>query len=209
MIDTLMEHVESAQESGILDKLSLRRDGQIRDYAVLTLHRPSNVDKKQVLKNILAACNRIAQKIPVVFPAHPRTLGKIKHFRLGRMLTRETRAVLENFRVPEQKTLLSPPLGYRDFLCLMSHAKLVLTDSGGIQEETTILGIPCLTVRDNTERPITVTHGTNRLVGSSTGKIVETAFELLLRKGSIPKTPPLWDGRAAYRIVKVLTNTRL
>jgi UDP-N-acetylglucosamine 2-epimerase (non-hydrolysing) len=193
MIDSLLEHVQLAQSSGILENLGLRQDGCLNDYAVLTLHRPSNVDEPGVLRNILSAINELSDKIPVVFPVHPRTASKLRQFRL-------------HLKSSQKKVIFCPPLGYLDFLCLVSNAKLVLTDSGGIQEETTILKIPCLTLRDNTERPITVTAGTNHIVGNNPAKILRTASEVLEKKYICPKNPPLWDGRAAERIIRILTK---
>jgi UDP-N-acetylglucosamine 2-epimerase (non-hydrolysing) len=203
MIDTLKAHVELAQKSRILKKLRLRENGQLKKYAVLTLHRPSNVDDQPVLEGILRALNRISERIPVIFPAHPRTISRIKNFKLDDMIFFKNNSLLSDL---PKKTILMPPLGYLDFLCLMSNATLVLTDSGGIQEETTILGVPCLTLRDNTERPITVREGTNIVVGNTPNKIVKAALYVL--RNGIPrkKIPKYWDGKAAERIIKTLTK---
>lgn len=185
MIDTLLAQRERARESSILERLDLEPGA----YAALTLHRPSNVDSRETLAGILSALGRIAKRLPIVFPVHPRTRGRIEEFGLT---------------VPEGLRLIDP-LGYLDFLRLYGESRLVLTDSGGIQEETTALGIPCLTLRENTERPITVSEGTNRVVGADPERIVTTAGAIL--DGAISfagRVPELWDGRAAARIADAL-----
>lgn len=173
-------------------------------YALVTLHRPSNVDDKRVFAGIWRALKRISAMLPVVFPVHPRTARVI-----GRSRARHAYGII-----------LTPPLGYLEFLDLMSHATMVLTDSGGIQEETTILGVPCLTLRHNTERPITITQGTNKLVGTDPKKILTEATRIIERaqtrrrrygpdgqKGLVrPDRPKFWDGHAAQRIVKALVK---
>lgn len=191
MIDSLFKHLARARESNIRKALEVAN----KDYAVLTLHRPSNVDEPETFARILGALEEIAQQIPIVFPVHPRTRKTIAEFGFGDRI--ETSAGLR----------LIDPLGYLDFLSLYSGARLVLTDSGGIQEETTVLGIPCLTLRENTERPITVELGTNTIVGSNPKKITTAAFAAL--NGSIrsnSKVPPLWDGHTADRILDSLTR---
>ena len=214
MIDSLLEHVQFAQSSGILDKLRLRRDGCLSNYAVLTLHRPPNVDDPFVIKKIFGALNEIALRIPVIFPVHPRTRSRIQKFGLNRLINyidiNGTEAAhlskLTGNENVSKRMLAVPPLGYLDFLCLMSKAALVITDSGGIQEETTILGVPCLTLRNNTERPVTVREGTNFVVGNAPRKIKEKAFDILengIRRRRVPK---YWDGKAAERIVKILAK---
>ena len=156
-------------------------------YGVVTLHRPSNVDDPGVLKRIMQALAEISGTLPLVFPAHPRTRARIEEFGTA---------------VPEGLTIVEP-LGYRDFLNLWRDASVVVTDSGGLQEETTALGVPCVTVRENTERPVTIELGTNVLVGSDPEKIVASAMAAL--GGAIEaRRPPLWDGKAAERIVDVL-----
>ncbi len=163
------------------------------DYALLTLHRPSNVDLRESFERILAALEVIAAKLPIVFPVHPRTKKTIAELGLS-----ERVASIKDLRTVE-------PLGYLDFLNLSSSARLVLTDSGGIQEETTALGIPCLTLRENTERPITVEMGTNVVVGTDTTKIIAAASAAL--NGSAKKAlrqPPLWDGQTSERILDAL-----
>jgi UDP-N-acetylglucosamine 2-epimerase (non-hydrolysing) len=205
MIDTLISHAQYAERSDILEKFNLKKNGDVVDYAVLTLHRPSNVDDPAVLKGILEAMNRISQKVPVIFPAHPRTLQRIRKFKLDDMV-----AFLEKSKSGPfpKKLMIVLPLGYLDFLCLMSHSSVMLTDSGGIQEETTTLGIPCLTLRNNTERPITVRDGTNIMVGNRPDKIVKNAFAVLRDGVQRKKIPMYWDGKAAERIIRILT-TRL
>jgi UDP-N-acetylglucosamine 2-epimerase (non-hydrolysing) len=189
MIDSLLPALEVAKRSRILETLSL--DG--KEYAVLTLHRPSNVDDPQALTAIIDSLEEICRQRPIVFPIHPRTRKMLVQFGFKERIER-----LPNLR-------LIDPLGYLDFLRLFSRARLVMTDSGGIQEETTVLGIPCLTLRDNTERPITIEMGTNKLVGNDRQKIVQAALATLAEP---PKqqtqAPPLWDGRTADRIVSSL-----
>ncbi|MFM9905226.1 MAG: non-hydrolyzing UDP-N-acetylglucosamine 2-epimerase [Pyrinomonadaceae bacterium] len=191
MIDSLLEHLKFAESSTVREKLSL--DG--KDYAVLTLHRPSNVDDKNVFSGILDALLSIAERLPIIFPVHPRTKAKITEFGFA------DKIVKSNIRLIE-------PLGYLDFMRLYSGAKLVLTDSGGLQEETTVLGIPCLTLRHNTERPITIEMGTNILVGTNPEKIKEAASEIFDRGSEISnkRRPPLWDGKTAERICDVLAK---
>lgn len=188
MIDTLQRCRELAKRSSILEQLKVER-GQ---YALLTLHRPSNVDHPQVLSEILEALGDIQRALPVIFPIHPRTERQIGKFGL-----QDRVAAMKELRI-------IPPLGYLDFLALESQAKMVLTDSGGIQEETTVLGAPCLTLRENTERPVTVTQGTNQIVGHDRARIVAATRSILA--GDVPqgRVPELWDGHAAERIVAVL-----
>src|SRR5947209_9307928 len=188
MIDSLFKHLALAGRSKVRDELGVEG----RDYAVVTLHRPSNVDDAAALSRVLSALSALAARLPVVFPAHPRT-----------------RKMLAEFGLDESVgggLLLTEPLGYLDFLRLFSGARLVLTDSGGIQEETTALGIPCLTLRENTERPITVEMGTNIVVGTNTEKITHAAFNALdtPRDQQTTRVPPLWDGHAADRILDAL-----
>lgn len=190
MIDSLFYNLEKANQLKVRENLSLANE----DYAVLTLHRPSNVDDKEIFGGLLEALILISEKLPVIFPAHPRTKANIEKFGFTPLIENS------NIRLIE-------PLGYLDFMNLYSGAKLVLTDSGGLQEETTALGIPCLTLRENTERPITISHGTNILVGTNPQKIKQTAFEVLSRENSTDKKiPPLWDGHAAERICDALLN---
>ena len=183
MIDSLLRHLPMATLERVRDRIGV----EDRRYAVLTLHRPSNVDNVDVFSRILNAVRTIAETLPVVFPVHPRTRQRMHEFNLDRL----------------ERVILTEPLGYIDFLSLTSHARLILTDSGGLQEESTALGIPCLTLRENTERPITVTHGTNQIVGTSTAAILEGSHRALSPSAPISR-PDLWDGRAAQRIAKVL-----
>jgi UDP-N-acetylglucosamine 2-epimerase (non-hydrolysing) len=184
MIDTLLACRERAEASPVLDRLGLT-SGR---FAVLTLHRPANVDDPAVFGELLSAIERLQRELPIVFPVHPRT-----------------RKALEGTRARSLPgLLLTEPLGYLDFLKLMAHARLVLTDSGGIQEETTVLGVPCLTLRNNTERPVTVEQGTNRLVGLAPERIVAAGLEVLHAPPAASRVPELWDGRAAARVVDVL-----
>jgi UDP-N-acetylglucosamine 2-epimerase (non-hydrolysing) len=184
MIDTLLTHRERAQSLDTLSRLGLEPG----KYAVLTLHRPSNVDSPDQLRRLFEVLGRLNDRLPVVFPIHPRTANAIEK-QLGGA---------------KPNLMLTEPLGYLDFLRLLTDAQMVLTDSGGIQEETTALGVPCLTLRENTERPVTVTEGTNTIVGTEPAAI-EKAIEKLL--GSTPEAgrrPALWDGNAASRIVDIL-----
>jgi len=187
MIDTLLANLEAAQRSNILATLGLDASA----YAVLTLHRPSNVDNSQDFSRILDALDVIQMEIPVVFPVHPRTRRKLESSELGKRLRS-----MKNIR-------LLDPAAYLDFLKLLAEAKIVLTDSGGIQEETTILKVPCITLRENTERPVTLEMGGNRLAGSDPDKIVAAYREMTSGQHAIG-TPPLWDGGAAHRIVQIL-----
>lgn len=186
MIDCLLNHIEKAKDSIILEKLQLRNNGYIKKYGLVTLHRPSNVDNSETLKGILTTLEELTMFMPIIFPVHPRTAKQIKDYKLTDVIT-------------------MPPLGYLDFLFLMSKASIVLTDSGGIQEEATVLGIPCLTLRSNTERPITVWEGTNYLVGNDPDKIRNAIFGVLRSGKSKKKNPKYWDGKAAERIIKILS----
>jgi len=209
MIDTLIEHQKMAAHSGIRERLGLEKNGFPVRYAVSTLHRPSNVDERESLRNILESLNAIHEKMPVVFPAHPRTIKQLKKFgMMDQVCFLEDLAGMDP-RASHERVLTIPPLGYLDFLSLMSGASLVLTDSGGIQEETTILGIPCLTLRPNTERPITIREGTNKLVGNEPGIIVSEALGWAARKKTGKKLPKFWDGKAADRIVRVINRSGL
>ncbi len=192
MIDTLLRSRARADRSGILTTLGLAKKG----YAAVTLHRPSNVDEAGAFSAILAALETIAVDMPVVFPIHPRSRGNLESFGL-----------VDRARKIARLKLLEP-MGYIDFVRLMADAALVLTDSGGIQEETTILGVPCLTLRDNTERPVTLTQGTNRLTGNQTDEIVAVYHEVRANPPQTERMPDLWDGGAAKRIVECLLTTR-
>jgi UDP-N-acetylglucosamine 2-epimerase (non-hydrolysing) len=193
MIDTLLHQRNKALKSEILNRLKLKNGKGIEPYALLTLHRPSNVDDKATLIRLFKALKSIQGHIKVIYPCHPRARRKITEFGLG--------AESNN-----GSFLMTDPLGYLDFLHLMSNARLVLTDSGGIQEETTVLGIPCITLRENTERPITIMEGTNVIVGSDANKILRESLKIINGKVKTAKIPELWDGQAAKRIVKILLD---
>jgi len=206
MIDALKKYRVPASRSKILNKLALAENGTVAKFALLTLHRPSNVDDPEVLSQIVSALAELSAHLPIIFPMHPRAARQFKRFHLYKRI-RYVSDLSRNIREkPQQGILGIPPLGYLDFLALMSKAALVLTDSGGIQEETTILGIPCLTLRANTERPITLTEGTNRLVSHDPEIIRKTALEVMSRKKMKKKAPKYWDGKASTRIVKILTS---
>ena len=188
MIDTLLKNRKKAENSKILEKLNLEK----KNYATLTLHRPSNVDVRGTFENLLDAFTEIQNKIKIVFPMHPRTEKKIEEFNLREKITE-----MKNF-------ITIKPLGYLDFLNLIANSKFVLTDSGGIQEETTVLRIPCVTLRENTERPVTVTEGTNIVVGTNRDKIIKESLNIIEGKGKKGRIPELWDGKAAKRIVDII-----
>jgi UDP-N-acetylglucosamine 2-epimerase (non-hydrolysing) len=190
MIDTLLSNRAKADASEILSEMDLAP----HSYAALTLHRPSNVDDPDALARIFAALRTIAEDMPIVFPIHPRTRNRMETF--GLLADVET---ADNFR-------LIDPVGYLDFLKLMAEAAVVLTDSGGIQEETTILKVPCLTMRENTERPVTAEIGSNQIVGTQTDAILDAYRRIRSGEGFDPQTPPLWDGQAADRIADVLVD---
>lgn len=183
MIDSLLANLDRAQVGSTLSELGLQPGG----YGLVTLHRPSNVDDDATLGPILGALGRIAGHLPLVYPAHPRAAARVE--RMG---------------VPPGVRMI-PPASYLDFLALEAGARLVLTDSGGVQEETTVLGVPCLTLRKSTERPITVSEGTNRVVGTDPDRIVAAAEDVLAH-GVEARRPSLWDGRAGARIAETLVE---
>jgi UDP-N-acetylglucosamine 2-epimerase (non-hydrolysing) len=187
MIDTLLASRDRFERSPVLDDLGLAHRG----YAVLTLHRPANVDDPRTFAGLMGAIGQLQRAVPVVFPVHPRTRGAL--LALGGELPPGLRPI--------------DPLGYLDFMKLVGHARLVLTDSGGLQEETTALGVPCLTLRENTERPATVEDGTNVLVGLDPVRIVEAGLRALEGPRGVGRSPELWDGQAAPRIVDVLQES--
>jgi len=190
MIDSLVRYREKAKRLSVANEFSVAP----RAFTLVTLHRPTNVDTREGLEKILTIFERLSPRTTIIFPVHPRTRKMLEQLKLA-----ERSSAIENLR-------LSEPIGYLEFLNLMEQAQLVLTDSGGIQEETTFLGIPCLTLRENTERPITVEIGTNQLCGLDVGLIVRRSFEILdgqLKKGRIPE---LWDGHAAERIAAILRD---
>lgn len=191
MIDTLLKHKEMAAKSDGLSRLGLEKQG----YATLTMHRPSNVDDKATLEGILKALETISQTLPIIFPIHPRTRKMAEEFGLDSYF---------NTGSSPKGIWLTEPLGYLDFLHLNMNARMVLTDSGGLQEETTVLGIPCVTMRHNTERPVTCEIGTNTIVGNDGEKILAAADTILKGKQSTAAIPEKWDGKSAERIVKWL-----
>jgi UDP-N-acetylglucosamine 2-epimerase (non-hydrolysing) len=190
MVDTLLKHRERAVGLRLWDKLDLEQGR----YAVLTLHRPSNVDDREAFAGIVSALEVIQAEIPLVFPVHPRTKKMAETFDLwDRMMRWSHVRLLE-------------PLGYLDMLSLTSHAALILTDSGGLQEEAVVLGVPCITLRRNTERPITVAVGANQVVGNKPSTIVSAVRTRLAERGTRFSQPPYWDGFAARRIIGVLMD---
>ncbi len=205
MVDSLLKHREKSQQSTILKQLGLSQDTDQKSkkatpcsYGVMTLHRPSNVDDQKIFRSILGALYELGRDMPIVFPIHPRTLKRIQEFQLEEYFVTLTP---QNITAPGLYGL--EPLGYLDFLCLNSKAQLVLTDSGGLQEETTILGVPCVTLRENTERPVTMTHGSNVLAGTDRDQILLQARAQLTQTRKFKK-PKLWDGDAGKRIVETL-----
>lgn len=188
MIDTLVQFLPLAKKNKYGENLGLKKG----EYALVTLHRPSNVDDPHILGMLLESLSKIAQQIPVVFPAHPRTRTKMEGLAPDLSQKSSIRFI--------------DPIGYLDFLNLQLNAAAVITDSGGIQEETTYLRIPCITIRENTERPITIEMGTNILVGTDTNRLQNEVGRALLGEWKQGKIPPLWDGKAAERIARVVTT---
>jgi len=188
MIDSLKRFLPLAERSDARDRLGLERQG----YALLTLHRPSNVDRQSDLAHLLVTLRQIADRLPIVFPIHPRTRSRIAS---SPRLERAAR---------HPRIMLVEPLGYLEFLKLMLDARFVMTDSGGVQEETTVLQIPCLTLRENTERPVTVAEGTNELVGRDRERILRATDRILAGRWRRGRIPRCWDGHAAERIARVL-----
>ena len=209
MVDSLLFNLEVAKKTRILDHLGLRKKSFTDqrpltiDYCLLTLHRPSNVDNKETLSRILGALAKVSSKIPILFPVHPRTRKMINEFKLQSYFVDLTNNELP---ITNHGIYLANPFGYLDFLNLMAHAKIVLTDSGGIQEETTVLDIPCITLRDTTERPITLSEGTNVLVKDDPERIVEEVEKILTGQGRKGSCPGIWDGHTAERIVNILAE---
>ena len=187
MIDSLVANMDFARKSDILYKLGLKS----REYVAVTMHRPANVDTPEMLKKLVHVLTEISGKIPVIFPCHPRTMKNLQAFGFADLTDGDRLKITE-------------PLGYIDFLKIQSEARFVLTDSGGVQEETTFLKIPCLTLRENTERPVTVDIGSNTLIGLHPDKIIPAADKILSGQYKSGNIPELWDGRTAGRIVKIL-----
>ena len=193
MIDTLLANREKAKKSIILRQLGLCK----KAYGVITLHRPSNVDDTEKFRMILLALNEIQKELKLVFPIHPRTRKNITSMNMEKLVDG-----MENL-------LLIQPASYLDFLCLLSDAALVITDSGGIQEETTILGVPCMTLRENTERPVTIAEGTNHLVHVTSEDILKNYREIKDGDENINRSiPKLWDGKAAQRIARIIAQSK-
>jgi UDP-N-acetylglucosamine 2-epimerase (non-hydrolysing) len=193
MIDTLLKHRALARGLGLSKHWGLKPRG----FATLTLHRPSNVDDPATLRGILEALREIGRQIPIVFPIHPRTKKMVGQFGLAEYFSSTGKP---------QGLWMTDPLGYLELLHLNMHATMVITDSGGLQEETTALGVPCMTLRNNTERPITCEVGTNVIVGNDRDKILHHAYKLLNKEAPLGRVPEKWDGRAAERIVRVLSG---
>lgn len=191
MIDTLVDLLPKSQETW----RNLQKRFPFEKYVLVTLHRPSNVDSPDILSEIMLALTEVSLEVPIIFPVHPRTRERLNNYRI----------IHDNSQLH-----LIEPLGYLEFLALQVHASLVLTDSGGIQEETTFLGIPCLTARPNTERPVTIDMGTNQLVASSKDKLIAAMRSKLSEPKSQPqrKLPPFWDGKTATRVVEVFRNSK-
>jgi UDP-N-acetylglucosamine 2-epimerase (non-hydrolysing) len=184
MVDTLLKHLDSAKSLSPWQAFNFDPG----EYALLTLHRPSNVDNPENLAKLMRIISKISKKIPVIFPVHPRT-----------------RERLSKFEIPTAASvMICDPLPYLTFLGLLASTSFVLTDSGGIQEETTVLNVPCLTLRPNTERPVTISLSTNRVIGTDPDVILRTAEEILNGKRTVAKKPPLWDGSAAVRVVDII-----
>jgi UDP-N-acetylglucosamine 2-epimerase (non-hydrolysing) len=189
MIDTLLAHRDAALALGTPARMGM----QPGKYGVITLHRPSNVDDPRALEELFGAIGEISRDLPLVFPVHPRTRASL------------SRSVAVSRLCDEKRLHLSDPMGYLEFLGLVAESAVVLTDSGGVQEETTVLGVPCLTLRTSTERPATITHGTNLLAGVRPDGILQ-AWRTVKTTPRIARVPPLWDGKAAERIIAVLES---
>ena len=188
MVDTLFYQRSKLKDADPGTWVSPALKSKLKEYAVVTFHRPSNVDDADVLKNLVECLNTLSQRIPIVFPIHPRTSGNLKKFGLGL----------------NPSVIQTPPMSYMDFLNLWQDAKFVMTDSGGLQEETTAIGVPCLTARPSTERPVTVTEGTNTVVGTDTKTILAAAFNIIENGGKRGQRPRFWDGSASERIIDIV-----
>ncbi len=206
MIDTLVKYMGKTQESPILSNLGLRDDGNIKQYALLTLHRPSNVDAPAVFRGILDALSEVSSRIPIVFPAHPRSLKRMEDFGLEDSVVFIPEKSERSTPIEPGRINVIPPQGYLNFLALTANASLVLTDSGGIQAETTFLGVPCLTLRSNTEWVITIEQGTNSLIGLDPKRIKSESLKILSFPPLQRTRLDLWDGKAAPRIARLLAT---
>jgi UDP-N-acetylglucosamine 2-epimerase (non-hydrolysing) len=191
MIDSLVHFLPKTEQSGIMKEFGLRKN----EYCLITLHRPSNVDSQEFLRELIDVMNELAAKLKLVFPVHPRTMKNIEASGLAKHLN--------------PNLLLTEPAGYIDFLTLIKNAGLIITDSGGIQEESTYLGVQCITVRENTERPVTVKLGTNQLIGTDLQKVKAAALEIINGKKKEGSVPPLWDGHTAERIADLLMGAEV
>ena len=220
MIDSLLFNLEEAKKTDILDRLALRRKSLDEssipetEYCLLTLHRPANVDQKESLNRIVKGLLTISSKLPVIFPIHPRTLKQVIKFGMESSFEIHPSPHLDsgdyyNGNYLKAKIHCFEPFSYLEFLNLMANAKVVLTDSGGIQEETTVLGVPCITLRDTTERPITLTQGTNVLARNDAKKIVREVEKVLEGKKRKATCPSFWDGHTAERIVRILSKKKM
>ena len=187
MIDSLIQNLSKAESSGVMKEFGLTPS----EFILVTLHRPSNVDSEKFIKNLILLFDRLAKKRKIIFPVHPRTKKNLHSF---------------GFKSGNDRILLTDPIGYIDFLALTKNAELIITDSGGIQEESTYLGVQCITVRDNTERPVTTRIGTNHLAGTNLKKVEKTAIEILNGKKKKGKVPELWDGKTADRITRIIAG---
>jgi UDP-N-acetylglucosamine 2-epimerase (non-hydrolysing) len=213
MIDSLLAHKDKADESTVLNDLGLRSNSPetrssngVTPYALMTLHRPSNVDDRNAFLNILEGLDELADSCPIVFSAHPRTRARIAEFGLEHFFELQSEHLsveASEIHRPTKGIRLLDPLGYLDFLCLMKHAAVVITDSGGLQDESTCLGIPCVTVRENTERPVTVTSGTNLIAGTTAAKI-RVAVKAQMNRHTAAAVPDKWDGKAGGRIIEAV-----
>jgi UDP-N-acetylglucosamine 2-epimerase (non-hydrolysing) len=215
MIDSLSYNLSRAKETDILKRLKLVDGNQkVLPYGLLTLHRPSNVDDKDSFKKIIHGLQEVASRIPILFPVHPRTIKQIRAFRMEKAFSFHETTDLQP-KVYIRKNILVnkihcfEPFSYLDFINMMAHAKVVFTDSGGVQEETTVLNIPCITLRETTERPITVTEGTNVIVHNDSAKIIKEARCVLDGKKKPGHCPKIWDGHTAERIVKILAERKV
>lgn len=200
MIDTLQRHLEKARLSDVRQRYNLPEH-----CGIVTLHRPSNVDSRETLEPLLTTLHEISKAIPLIFPIHPRTLKHVEAFGLASLLNWSTYPETKSARDNSPSNIyIVPPLGYLDFLHLVEKAVLVITDSGGIQEETTYLQVPCMTLRHNTERPVTVKIGSNYLVGTEPNDILNTAATIISGKAKKAAIPEMWDGRTGTRIVNII-----
>ena len=200
MIDSLIFQQKKALQLNTLERLGLSRNGsRPMKYGLLTMHRPSNVDNPEVFRKLLKAIRASAEEVPIIFPAHPRTAQQIKDFNFGHIFTS-----MEDMLQVKSGLTLTEPFGYLDMLNLMRSSRFVITDSGGIQEETTFLNVPCLTIRENTERPVTLEKGTNILVGQDTERLYVETKRIISGEAKKGIIPPLWDGKASKRIVDII-----